>query len=59
MFHSSISTPNAADLETLPRLAEADTVTPRVDTTYPLAEAPAAIDLVGDGRSSGKTVVTV
>ena len=54
-----ISKPNAADLEMLVGMAEAGTLTPRVDTTYPLAEAAAAIDLVGAGRSRGKTVVTV
>lgn len=54
-----ISKPNAADLETLVGMVEAGTLTPRVDATYPLAEAAAAIDLVGEGRSRGKTVVTV
>jgi NADPH:quinone reductase-like Zn-dependent oxidoreductase len=34
-------------------------LTPRVDATYPLSEAAAAIELVGAGRSRGKTVVTV
>ncbi len=54
-----ISKPNAADLETLVGMADAGTLNPRVDATYPLAEAAAAIDLVGAGRSRGKTVVTV
>ena len=54
-----ISKPNAADLETLVGFVEEGTLTPQVDATYPLAEAAAAIDLVGEGRSRGKTVVTV
>jgi NADPH:quinone reductase-like Zn-dependent oxidoreductase len=54
-----ISKPNAADLETLIGFVEAGTLIPRVDATYPLAEAAAAIDFVGEGRSRGKTVVTV
>ncbi len=54
-----ISKPNANDLATLVRFVETGALTPRVDATYPLAEAPAAIDLVGEGRSRGKTVVTV
>ena len=32
---------------------------PLVEATYPLADAATAIDLVGQGRSRGKTVVTV
>jgi NADPH:quinone reductase-like Zn-dependent oxidoreductase len=54
-----ISKPNATDLETLVGFAENRALTPQVDATYPLAAAAAAIDLVGAGRSRGKTVVTV
>lgn len=54
-----ISTPNLADLETLVDLAGRGVLTPCVDATYPLSEAAAAIELVGAGRSRGKTVVTV
>ncbi len=54
-----ISKPNAADLETLLDYVETGALTPRVDATYPLADAADAIDLVGEGRSRGKTVVTV
>lgn len=54
-----ISKPNMADLETLIELAGRGVLTPRVDATYPLSEAAAAIELVGAGRSRGKTVVTV
>ena len=54
-----ISKPNAADLETLVGYVASGALSPSVDATYPLGEAAAAIDLVGEGRSRGKTVVTV
>jgi NADPH:quinone reductase-like Zn-dependent oxidoreductase len=54
-----ISKPNAADRETLLGQVEAGALQPRVGATFELAEAAAAIDLVGEGRSSGKTVVTL
>jgi len=54
-----ISKPNAADLETLVGYAATGALTPQVDAIYPLVEAADAIDLVGAGRSRGKTVVTV
>ncbi len=54
-----ISKPNAADLETLVGFVQSGALTPQVDASYPLAEAAAAIDLVGAGRSRGKTVVTI
>jgi len=54
-----LSKPNHDDLVTLARLIESGDVTPRVEATYPLDQAAAAIELVGAGKSSGKTVVTV
>lgn len=54
-----ISKPKAADVETLIDAVTSGAVTPHVDAAYPLAEAATAIDLVGSGRSRGKTVVTV
>jgi NADPH:quinone reductase-like Zn-dependent oxidoreductase len=54
-----ISTPNLADLEALLELVRRGELTPRVDATYPLSRAADAIELVGAGRSRGKTVVTV
>ena len=54
-----ISKPNAADLETLVGYVASGALQPQVDATFPLEEAAAAIDLVGAGRSRGKTVVTV
>lgn len=54
-----ISKPNAADLETLVGYLADGTLTPPVDATYPLGGAADAIALVGEGRSRGKTVVTL
>jgi NADPH:quinone reductase-like Zn-dependent oxidoreductase len=54
-----ISKPNLADFETLIEYVGRGVLTPRVDATYPLSDAADAIDLVGQGRSRGKTVVTV
>jgi NADPH:quinone reductase-like Zn-dependent oxidoreductase len=47
------------DLEVLRRLIEAGKVTPVIDRTYPLAEAPEALRYVHEGRARGKVVVTV
>ncbi|NGN69608.1 NAD(P)-dependent alcohol dehydrogenase [Streptomyces sp. A7024] len=47
------------DLLTLKRLAEAGTITPAIDRTYPLAEAVAAIRHLETGHPRGKLVVTV
>lgn len=58
-FRALISKPNGADLETLVEMVEAGALTPRVDARYPLAEAASAIELVGEGHSRGKTVVTI
>jgi NADPH:quinone reductase-like Zn-dependent oxidoreductase len=54
-----ISKPNVTDLETLIGYVSRGALTPRVDATYPLSDAAAAIDLVGTGHSRGKTVITV
>jgi NADPH:quinone reductase-like Zn-dependent oxidoreductase len=47
------------DLEFLTELIEAGKVTPVIDRTYPLSEAPDAIRLVEQGRVRGKVVITV
>lgn len=47
------------DLQVLRELIEAGKVTPVIDRTYPLAEAPEAIRYLHDGRARGKVVVTV
>jgi NADPH:quinone reductase-like Zn-dependent oxidoreductase len=48
-----------ADLLILQELIEAGSVTPVIDRTYPLSEAPEAIRYVHEGRARGKVVVTI
>ena len=50
---------NAADLVVITGLVEAGKVTPVIDRTYPLSQAPAAIQHLVDGHARGKIVVTV
>jgi NADPH:quinone reductase-like Zn-dependent oxidoreductase len=50
---------NARDLVVLTELIEAGKVTPVIDRTFSLSEAPAAIQYIVDGRARGKVVVTV
>lgn len=50
---------DTADLEFLRDLTEAGKVTPIIDRTYPLAEAPEAIRYLHEGRPAGKVVITV
>ena len=47
------------DLVTLTEMIEAGTLTPVIDRTYPLIEAPDAIRYLGEGHAAGKIVVTV
>jgi NADPH:quinone reductase-like Zn-dependent oxidoreductase len=47
------------DLLVLAELVEAGTVTPVIDRTYPLIEAPDAIRYLEEGHSRGKVVITV
>jgi NADPH:quinone reductase-like Zn-dependent oxidoreductase len=47
------------DLVTLTELIEAGTLTPVIDRTYPLIEAPDAIRYLAGGHAAGKIVVTV
>ena len=47
------------DLLALTELIEAGTVTPVIDRTYPLIEAPDAIRYLAEGHAAGKIVVTV
>lgn len=54
-----ISLERAEDLQSLTQLIEAGTVMPIIDKTYPLADAPAAIQYVHEGRARGKVVVTI
>jgi NADPH:quinone reductase-like Zn-dependent oxidoreductase len=48
-----------ADLVALAGLVEAGQVTPAVDRTFPLAEAPAAVSYLTGGSALGKVVVEV
>ena len=50
---------NAADLVVLAGLIESGQVTPAIDRTFPLAEAPAAVTYLTDGRARGKVVVEI
>jgi NADPH:quinone reductase-like Zn-dependent oxidoreductase len=47
------------DLETLSELIEAGKVTPVIDRTYPLMDAPEAIRYLERGHPGGKVVITV
>jgi NADPH:quinone reductase-like Zn-dependent oxidoreductase len=50
---------NVPDLQTLADLLESGQLTPPIDRTYPLAEAPEALRLFGEGHTRGKLVVTI
>ena len=54
-----IATHSQDDLNLLTELIEAGEVTPVVDRTYPLSEAPAAIRYVEQNRAKGKVVITI
>jgi NADPH:quinone reductase-like Zn-dependent oxidoreductase len=54
-----VSKEEQEDLQTLTDLIEAGKVTPVIDRTYPLVEAPDAIRYVEEGHPKGKVVVTV
>lgn len=54
-----ISRQRLADIEELSRLVEAGQLTPPLDRSFPLAEAPAAVDYLSAGHAQGKIAVTV
>jgi NADPH:quinone reductase-like Zn-dependent oxidoreductase len=54
-----VSTSNPEDLAVLKDLAEGGKITPVVDRTYPLNEAPDAVAHVGEGHAQGKTIIIV
>ncbi len=54
-----VATERTEDLKVLTELIGSGRVTPVIDRTYPLAELPAAIRHMQDGRSRGKVVITV
>jgi NADPH:quinone reductase-like Zn-dependent oxidoreductase len=54
-----VSTESVKDLLALKELVEAGKVTPVIDRTYPLSQAPDAIRYLAEGHARGKIVVTV
>jgi NADPH:quinone reductase-like Zn-dependent oxidoreductase len=52
-----IASENAADLVALADLLESGAVTPVVDRAFPLAETPAALRHLREGRARGKVVI--
>ena len=58
-LRSFLSKPRGADLVVLKELIEAGKLTPVIDRTFPLREAPAAIGYVGERSTQGKTVITM
>jgi len=54
-----VASENAADLVVLTELVESGQLTPAIDRTFPLPEAPAAVDYMTAGRARGKVVVEV
>jgi NADPH:quinone reductase-like Zn-dependent oxidoreductase len=54
-----IAKERAADLEALTRLIESGSVTPVIDRSYPLADAPDAIRYLAEGHAAGKVVITL
>jgi NADPH:quinone reductase-like Zn-dependent oxidoreductase len=55
----TVKTQNRDDLVALKGLVEAGKVTPVIDRTYPLTEAPAAIGHVAAGHARGTVVLTI
>jgi NADPH:quinone reductase-like Zn-dependent oxidoreductase len=51
--------PNQADLLALTKLIESGKLTPMIDRTYPLSEAPEAIRYLQEGHARGKIVIRV
>ncbi|HET7476143.1 MAG TPA: NAD(P)-dependent alcohol dehydrogenase [Dermatophilaceae bacterium] len=50
---------HASDLERLTEFIEAGSVTPSVDRTYPLDQAPEAVRYLAAGKARGKVAITV
>jgi NADPH:quinone reductase-like Zn-dependent oxidoreductase len=56
---SSTWSENAADLLVLAELITSGKVTPVIDKTYPLSQAPDAIRYMQEGHARGKVVITI
>jgi NADPH:quinone reductase-like Zn-dependent oxidoreductase len=54
-----IATARAEDLEHLRDLLDGGRLTPVIDRTFPLRDAPDAIRYLADGRVRGKVVITI
>jgi NADPH:quinone reductase-like Zn-dependent oxidoreductase len=54
-----VSKERSEDLLVLKELIEAGKVTPVIDRTYPLGEAPEAIRYLAEGHARGKVVIRV
>jgi NADPH:quinone reductase-like Zn-dependent oxidoreductase len=54
-----VSKERREDLQFLGELMEAGKITPVIDRTYPLSEAPDAIRYLAEGHARGKVVITV
>ena len=54
-----VTTPNKKDLLILKELLEAGKITPVIDRTFPLSEAPDAFRYLEQRRAQGKIVITV
>jgi NADPH:quinone reductase-like Zn-dependent oxidoreductase len=50
---------NQEDLRTVGKLIEAGKLTPVIDRTYPLVEAPEALRYLEQGHPAGKVVITI
>jgi NADPH:quinone reductase-like Zn-dependent oxidoreductase len=50
---------NASDLLVLAELITSGKVTPVIDKTYPLSQAPAAVQYLQEGHARGKVVITI
>jgi NADPH:quinone reductase-like Zn-dependent oxidoreductase len=55
----TVKTQNHDDLVALKALVEAGTITPVIDSTYPLHETAKAIGRVAAGRTRGTIVITM
>ncbi|HET6317379.1 MAG TPA: NAD(P)-dependent alcohol dehydrogenase, partial [Chloroflexota bacterium] len=58
-LRSMLGLVNLPDLQSVQDMIAAGKITPIVDRTYPLAEAPAAVRTLHAGRAHGKQVITI
>ena len=58
-LRSLFSEPRRSDLQSLKELVEEGKVTPVIDRTFTLSDAPSAIHYLEKGRSRGKVMIAV